>query len=464
MSPGPGLIEGKDSGWVHPNECLGLYCPGMAPAVSLEDRRNLSRLIHRIGFGPRPGQFEDYLSLGFEKSIEASLSGPSNFSEDLAASIGLSNLGKRPQPNTPQIVEYAENKRFQLRSMTLWWLDQMVTQDNPIEERMTWFWHGHWATSYAKVDEPIVMFEHVNRLRKEATKNFREMSKLMVLDAALIFWLDGQRNTSQAPNENLSRELMELFLLGVNRYSEEDVKQTAKALTGYKVEINSGVVTRNLRQSYTGSISFLGTSGRYDALTLTDYLVSRKDCQRFIPERLWYRFVSSSTELPMASSIENAFANREIKPTIESLIRHPGFIDPRNTQVKSPLDWLVSVLRAASIIPTQFERPDYLINLLNSLGQRPYFPPNVGGWPADEAWLSAASTQTRISAAQYLMKRADLNQISNTRPNARIEALANWLGIASWSERTKQALNGAIRDPQRLAVLAICSPEYLVNA
>ena len=433
-------------------------------AVGVEERRNVARLMHRIGFGPRPGQYEDYLALGFSKAVDASLAGSSLYSPELATSIGLSDLGAQPRPNTQEIVDYAERKRFQLRSMTLWWLDQMVLTDNPIEERMTWFWHGHWATSYAKVDEPIVMFEHVNQLRKFALGNFREMARTMVLDGALIYWLDGQRNTSVAPNENLSRELMELFVLGVNRYTEEDVKQTAKALTGYKVVKSSGVVSRNLRQSYSGSISFLGTTGSFDALSLTDFLVNRKDCQRFIPERLWFRFVSSSTDLPANSSIESAFSAREIKPTVAALVRHPGFTDVKNTQVKSPVDWLVSVLRASNIWPSQFERPDYLINLLNGLGQRPYFPPNVGGWPADEAWLSAASTQTRISAAQYLMKNADLAPISTVTPQARIEALSNWLGVASWSDRTKQALSGALRDPQRLAVLGICSPEYLVNA
>lgn len=436
----------------------------MARAVSLEDRRNLSRLIHRIGFGPRPGQFEDYLSRGFTQASEVALAGADTYSPSLATSLGLFDLGPQPAPNTIDIVDYADMKRLQLRIMSLWWLDQMVIQENPFTERMTWFWHGHWATSYAKVDEPIVMFEHVNRLRKNATRNFRDMARDLVLDGALIYWLDGQRNTSQAPNENLSRELMELFILGVNRYSENDVKESAKALTGYKVQKSSGLVTRNLRQSFAGSINILGISGRFDALTLTDWLVSQRDCQRFIPERLWYRFISSSTDLPANSSIESAFSNREIKPAIEALVRHPGFTNPLNTQVKSPIDWLVSVLRAGNIVPSEFERPDYLLNLLVSLGQRPYFPPNVGGWPADEAWLSAASTQTRISAAQYLTKKMDLTPISGLSDAARIEGLSNWLGIASWSERTKQALNGAIRDPQRLAVLAICSPEYLVNA
>lgn len=340
----------------------------------------------------------------------------------------------------------------------------MVTLENPFLERMTWFWHGHWATSYAKVDEPLVMFEHVNKLRKHAVGNFRAMAKEMVIDGALIFWLDGQKNTAAAPNENLSRELMELFILGVNRYSESDVKETAKALTGYKVQKSSGVVSRNPRQSFTGTISLLGTSGSFDALSLTDFLVGQPNCQRFIPERLWYRFITSSSDLPANSSIENSFLQRDIASTVGALVRNSGFQNPNFSQVRSPLEWLIGILRATNITPSKFERPDYLINLLNGLGQRPYYPPNVGGWPADEAWLSAASTQTRISAAQYLMKRADLSPIITLPQTSRIEGLANWLGVSSWSERTKQALSGAIRDPERLATLAVCSPEYMVNA
>ena len=432
--------------------------------MDIAERRSISRLIHRVGFGPKPGEFERLLTLGFNRASAELLSAPSTYSNSQAQALGLFDLGVQPRPNTPEILDYVDKKRFQLRSMTLWWLDQMVTLDNPFLERMTWFWHGHWATSYAKVDEPLVMFEHVNKLRKHATGNFRTMAKEMVLDGALIFWLDGQKNTSAAPNENLSRELMELFILGVNRYSETDVKETAKALTGYKVQKSSGVVTRNRRQSFAGSISFLGTRGSFDALSLTDFLVDQRSCQRFIPERLWYRFITSSSDLPANSSIENSFLQRDIGAAVKALVSDSAFQNSSHSQVRSPLDWLIGVLRATNIVPSKFERPDYLINLLNGLGQRPFYPPNVGGWPADEAWLSAASSQTRISAAQYLMKRADLSFIKSIPQSSRIDGLANWLGVSGWSERTRQAFSGALRDPERLAVLAICSPEYLVNA
>lgn len=432
--------------------------------MSLEERRAISRLIHRVGFGPKPGEFEELLSLGFAGASQKLLNGPSTYKRIQSQDLGLRALGEKPKPNTPEIVEYAEEKRFQLRKMTLWWLDQMTNIDNPIAERMTWFWHGHWATSFAKVDEPIFLFEHVQKLRKHSLGNFKSMAREMVLDAALILWLDGQKNTATAPNENLSRELMELFILGVNRYSEADVKESAKALTGYKVDKRSGEVSRNSRQSFQGSIKVLGRNGSFDANSLVDLLVEQKSCQKFIPERLWFRMVSSSNILPDASSVEQAFNSRDIKSAVSSIVNHPGFQAAENSQVKSPVEWLVAILRAARITPSQFEKPDYLINLLNSLGQKPFFPPNVGGWPADEAWLSAASAQTRIAAAQYLVKRADLTTLTDLRANSRIEGLANWLGVANWSQRTKLALDGAVRDPQRLVILGVCSPEFMVNA
>jgi uncharacterized protein (DUF1800 family) len=432
--------------------------------VVAAERLAVSRLINRIGFGPKPGEFAELLSLGFDRAAAQILSRPSNYRPNLADELSLSDLGLRPRPNTPEILKYAEAKRFQLRSASLWWLDEMVSTDSAFVERMTWFWHGHWATSYQKVDEPIVMFNQIDKLRKHATGNFKELSREMVLDGALIFWLDGQRNTARAPNENLSRELMELFILGVNRYTEADVKETAKALTGYNVKKSSGVVSRNLRQSFNGQISFLGTRGTFDALSLVDYLVSLEDCQRFIPERIWYRFISTSSTLTDENSISDAFYNRDISRAMQALVAHEGFQDPLNTQVKSPLEWLVATLRAFQILPSKFERPDYLLNLLQNLGQRPFFPPSVGGWPADEAWISAASAQVRIQAAQYLAKHANLDELSSKKQSERIDFIADWLGIPEWSDRTRMALQGAIRDVQRLALLAICSPEFTVNA
>ena len=432
--------------------------------ATIAERRRIARLIHRFGFGPRPGEFSTLLAGGFDQAAEKYLNAP--LRDAFADSQGepkVSDVGKRPAPNSANVVAYATEKRAQLTSLTFWWLDRMVLSEHSLRERMTWFWHGHWATSYQKVDDALPMYLQNQTLRRNAVGNFTQMSREMVNDAALIFWLDGQTNTVKAPNENLSRELMELFTLGVNRYSEDDVKETAKALTGYKVDKSSGRVTFYPKQHFTGSIKVLGAQGSYDANSLSDFLVARSDCALFIAERLWYRFISSTNPLS-DSGLTSNFASRDIAALVKAIGMHSALDDPNNSMVKSPIDWFVSASRALAITPSQFSNPNLIRNYLDLLGQRPFFPPNVGGWPADQAWLSTSSAQYRIQFATLLVREGDLTPISSLAQSKRIDALADWLGIVEWSSRTRMALNGAIKDPARLALLALCSPEYVVSA
>jgi uncharacterized protein (DUF1800 family) len=132
--------------------------------------------------------------------------------------------------------------------------------------------------------------------------------------------------------------------------------------------------------------------------------------------------------------------------------------------VKSPVEWFISSCRALSITPSQLTNPNNLISYLNKLSQVPFSPPNVGGWPTDEAWLSSASAQFRFAFAQWFIKQGDISPISNLARGQRVDAIADWLGIAELSDRTKMALQGAEADPKRLILLALCSPEYIVSA
>lgn len=432
--------------------------------ATLAERRRIARLVHRFGFGPRPGEFSTLLAGGFDHAAEKYLNVASQDAfADNQGEPAVRDQGKRPAPNSPEVVSYATEKRAQLTSLSLWWLDRMVLSEHSLRERMTWFWHGHWATSYQKVDDALPMYLQNQSLRRNALGDFAMMSREMVNDGALIYWLDGQSNTVKAPNENFSRELMELFTIGVNRYSESDVRETAKALTGYKVNKTSGAVTFNPKQHFSGTVSVLGTQRSFDGNTLSDFLVARDDCALFITERLWYRFISSINPLTDLS-LKSSFSSRDLGSLVKAVGRHSSLDDPANSMVKSPLDWFVSASRALSITPSKFSNPNFIRNYLNLLGQLPFFPPNVGGWPVDQAWLSTSSAQYRIEFAERLIKEADLSPITSLSPGARLDALANWLGVAEWSSRTKMALNGAIRDPARLTLLALCSPEYVVSA
>ena len=440
------------------------------------ERLAIARLVHRVGFGPKPGQFSKMLKQGFKVSAKQLLNSGLPDYGDVKTAIGITDLGAQPKPNSEALRPYNVAKDAQLRNMSLWWLDQMVGQEHPFVERMTWFWHGHWATSYSKVYEPLLMFDQIARLRKHAIGDFSQMCEEMILDGALVYWLDGQLNTASSPNENLSRELFELFTLGVNNYSETDVKEAAKALSGLRVVKNSGLVTKEPRRSYSGATTILGTTANFESATLARFLSMTAACQSFIPERLTYRFISPASSMmstPMKAAeqkkspahiIKKAFATRQIMPTMEALVFSESFKDPVNSQVKSPVEWVVSVFRALQITPSTCSQPDVLLKLLDTLGQRPFFPPSVGGWPADEAWLSVASSQNLIQAAQVIVSEGDLTPLTKVAKQERVDALANWLGVAEWSDRTRAAFDGALRDPARLTTLAICSPEYLVSA
>jgi uncharacterized protein (DUF1800 family) len=389
-------------------------------------RLETSRLLHRFGYGPRPGEYAQALIDGVAATRSKVLAVPAV--EAGAAKVvepEITDLGPRPKPNTAEIVPFAIAMRYQTQQLVVWWLDRMAASDHGLTEKMTWFWHGHWATSVDKLNYPLPMFKQNKTLRATCLGNFATMTKAMINDGALQFWLDGQDNTAKAPNENLGRELMELFTLGVGRYTEDDVKNISRVLTGYQVNRSSGVVTINQNRRDKNPVNLLGTTAVFTGDSLAEFLVARDDSAKFISERLWYRFVSSTEEMPANYSVKNAFSGRDIAAAVSALANDSTMRDEKYAMVKSPVEC---------------------------------------GWPAGEAWLSSATAQYRISFATWLIKQSELRVLKSLTPAQRILQSADWLGVAEWSPRTKNALRDAQADPAQFALLALCSPEYLVSA
>jgi uncharacterized protein (DUF1800 family) len=428
-------------------------------------RLEIARLYHRFGFGPRPGEFAKSMSEGVVQTREKLLTVPAiDTGLSSIAEPPITDLGPRPKPNTPEVVPFAIGMRNQTERLFLWWLDRMVLGDHGLTERMTWFWHGHWATSISKVNHAMPMYKQNNTFRKHALGNFNQFAQEMLLDGALQYWLDGQESTVKSPNENLSRELMELFTLGVNRYTEDDVKALARILTGYQVVNTSGTVKFNPKRHDSGAVTFLGTTKSFTGEAVIDFLVARQDCQKFIPERLWYRFISSANPMPANFSAVEAFSSRDISSAVKAMAADQSMQDPKFAQVKSPVEWFASACRALELTPSQLTTTSKLNNYLSKLGQIPFSPPSVGGWPADEAWLSSASAQYRIDFATWLVKQSSLRGLLEFSESRRLVESANWLGVGEWSTRTQLALRSSISNPRDFAILALCSPEYVVSA
>ena len=424
-------------------------------------RLEIARLFHRTGFGPKPGEFAAALSAGVAATRSKVLSPPSTVS--FVTPPALTDLGPRPAPNSPAVVDFSQQLRYQNQLLFMWWLDEMVTSPHTLQEKMTWFWHGHWATSIGKVNYALPMFNQNVTMRKFALGNFKDFAKAMFSDGALQVWLDGQENTVKAPNENFSREMMELFTLGVNRYTETDVKELARAFTGYQVSRSSGVVTFNARRRDAAAVTVLGKTAVMSPEEVIDHLVSQDNSALFIAERIWYRFVSSQEPLPQNHPMVKAFANRDLSALMNSLIESSAFSQEKNSMVKSPIEWFVGLCRALAITPSQLPSPTKLYNYLEMLSQVPFSPPNVGGWPADQAWLSSASAQFRVSFATSIIGQANLDELTAISLVKRPAYLADLLGVVEWSTRTSYAMRAVRDNPQKLLVIAACSPEYVVS-
>lgn len=429
------------------------------------DRLEISRLIHRFGFGPKPGEFSSLLTAGIAHARNQILNPPvTDGGLKIIPDPALSDLGPFPPQKSAAAATFEKARTDQILSLQLWWLDRMASADNALIERMTWFWHGHWATAIGKVEYALPMFLQNQLLRKSALGNFRDQARAMIVDSALLYWLDGESNVAGSPNENLAREFMELFTLGVGAYSEGDVQTLSRALTGYNTERSAGTVTFNPKKHDGSSLTFLGTSGMFDAPAASDYITTLPANQSFIPKRIWFRFISSSDTL-IDSTISNSFSDREIASLVSAIATHPAMSNPINSQVKSPVEWFVSVCRALSILPSSLPHNINVIRYLASMGQVPFDPPNVGGWPTDEAWLNISSMQARLAFSKYILASADLRTLNSIpETDLRIRYLADLLGINSWSTRTKSVLRTSLSNPSQLVLMAINAPEYVVNA
>ena len=419
-----------------------------------------ARLLHRFNFGPRPGQYTDLLQRGIEATQSTVLEhGRADPGLDSVAPLDLANLGPFPQGNTSASTAFWNTIELDSTKLVTWWLDRMVVSDYPLSERMTWFWHGHWATSISGVSYPLTMRKQNNTLRTYALANFEDMAKAMVVDGALNVWLNNNENYIKSPNENLAREFMELMTLGVNKFTQHDVTAAARALTGYSTDQSNGDVTFDAKQHFSTPLVILGTRSELNAESLASLVVSKDENARFITDRLWFRFVSGSTTAPL--SLAGSFAGRDISSLVSALVHSAAWTNPANALVKSPVEWFVGACRALQVRPSSLNANDTQWEL-SQMGQLPFNPPNVGGWTYGQAWLSGVAFQYRFELAQSIVAKGSLAPLSVPKSKM-VQACADWLGVSDWSRRTASTLAAAVDTPSEVALAALLSPEYMVS-
>ena len=436
-----------------------------APAVP--DRVAVRRLLERVGLGPRPAEVDAAQRAGFDATLATLLAPPGRDA----------GVGATPPPSFPEAdkraakgdtdarKEQRKEAAQQSSQLAVWWLDRMAAADEPLPERMAWFWHGHFATSARKVRYPSLMLGQNETLRRLGRGDFRALARAMVVDPAMLVWLDGGGNRVGKPNENLAREFMELFTLGVGNYTEDDVRQAARALTGWRVDYRTGAAKLDPVDHDAAPKTLLGTTAPYDAAGLTDLLVTRPASPRFLAGRVWRRFVSDTP--PSPSTLDAVVAaygpEHDVGALVRTVATSAEFRASQSVLVKQPVDWLVGSLRALGLRASAL-KPQQLANGLRDLGQVPFRPPDVGGWPSGPPWLSTAAALARLQVARELARTADLSAVTDVAQRGRVEATAALLGLDAFGPRTTAALTSLAGRPPDLVAAALSSPEYTVSA
>lgn len=428
----------------------------------------MRRLLQRVGLGPRRGELDTATTAGFDATLAAlttAAAGPDAGAASTPAPAFPAPPARAAKDDRAGRKAQRKQQQGHSRALTVWWLDRMAAVDDPFPERMTWFWHSHFATSARKVRHASLMYGQNDTQRRLGGGDFRALAQAMVVDPAMLVWLDGRGNRVGKPNENLAREFMELFTLGVGNYTESDVREAARALTGWRVDTAAGSSSLNPRKHDNGPVTVLGTTAAYDATSLVDLLVTRPASPRFLASRIWARFVSDSPPDPATlDTLVAAYGpNHHITALLRAAIDSPAFLDPASVLVRQPVEWLVAALRALQL-PASKVPPSALQKGLTGLGQIPFYPPSVGGWPAGTPWLTTAAALARLKLAQALAAAGNISPVTDTAPGGRVEATAALLGLPPFTTRTAAALAPLVGQPAQLVAGALASPENSVSA
>ena len=387
--------------------CLLATSP-LAAQASPMGPDDASHLLNRLGFGARPADLAEFSRLTREAAIER-----------LLADTALE--ARTPVP--PELADYqpplkirqlSDEQRRELQRKTgialrRWWVDTLFAAQSPAEqlrERMTLFWHNHFVSSVQKVKSAKLMLEQNRLLRRHALGRFDELLHAVGKDPAMVVYLDSATSRRGSPNENFAREVMELFTLGEGNYGEQDIKEAARAFTGWSIDPASGEFRWRPFAHDNGIKTVLGVSGNLDGDAVLDILLARPQTSELLTRKLWREFVSPTPDEREVKRIVARLRSSgyELRVALRELLLGSAFWAEANRQslVKSPVDFVVGSFNTLGMEP-----PDTaaLAGLLRQLGQDLFAPPNVRGWPGGEAWINSSTLLARKQMAERLLRR-----------------------------------------------------------
>ena len=298
-----------------------------------------------------------------------------------------------------------KNQRERLVELRAWWLQRMAAGTGPLREKMTLFWHGHFATSAVKVRDAYLMWRQNDLFRRLGTGNWLQLLIEAAKDPAMLIWLDQAQSRKEHPNENFAREVMELFTLGEGHYTERDVTEAARALTGWSYDRKTqSFVARPLWHD-RGAKTIFGQTGNFDGEDFLGMLVAQPQAATFITGKLWSFFAGEPPGEELATALAATFRNagNDFKPLLRTMFLSEEFYSPSiiRNQVKSPVQWLVGSVR---VLERSLPQPLVCAALTRNLGQDLFAPPNVKGWDGGLSWITTNTLLARYNEAATLVQ------------------------------------------------------------
>ena len=410
------------------------------PPIGPERARHL---LLRTGFGAPPAEVaalavltrEQAVARVLEPRLQRAAGQPAAFASPPPALVHEAPGQRRMLDEAGQKAA-RDAERQAAQALRSWWIGEMLAAPTPadaLHEHMVLFWHNHFVSSLQKVRSPALMQQQNHLLRQHALGSFAELLHAISKDPAMLIYLDGASSRKDSPNENFAREVMELFTLGEGQYQEQDIREAARAFTGWRVDPESGTFRPRPAQQDNGEKILFGQRGNFDGDAVLDLLLARPQTARFIVRKLWLEFVSPQPDSKRVEQIARQFgqSGHDLRVALRELLLTPEFWHQagRAELVKSPVDLVIGTLRTLDI-PVTERLP--LASVLRQLGQDLLAPPNVKGWPGGENWINSNSLLLRKQWLERLLRQAERGETG--------VALNAWLARFNRADALRQAL------------------------
>lgn len=411
--------------------------------MAASNRLKTQHLLWRAAFGPMAENTAELdavspkkmweLLLKSSSKVPVKISVAQNLEELLYNNNNMAGAGKRDL--TPdQRRKIREQSRDDIKNLNLRWIDEMINSEAQLREKMSLFWHGHFAS---RVVNSYFQQELLQVVRENALGSFKALLRQVSKSASMLSFLNNQQNRKQHPNENFAREVMELFTMGRGNYTETDVKEAARAFTGWGFNFKGQFIFRR-NQHDDGTKTILGRTGNFDGDAVIDILLEQKQTAKFITTKVYRFFVNEDVDPAKIDWLSGRFysSGYDIKKLLEDIYTSDWFYDEKNmgNRVKSPVELLAGIRR---LLPMEMENDQAQLLFQRALGQILFYPPNVAGWPGGKSWIDSSSLMLRMRLPQMITA----NEALDIRPKSDDDVMMGMMQAGA--KQLKEAARGA---------------------